>query len=252
MKTSNLIKSFLLAATAGGIALSASAQLMFSSDFEDVSTLAAAGWVGTTGSTISDLRNHTVGGSQSARISTSADRIRRDLGAEVEAFRYTFHIFDDSGTRNYGQALSYVGAGFGDGALQQLFALGKYHTGTHSTNTYQYRFLTGTGAAWFDLPVANIRTADAWVRFDIERTTLSNDINFYVNNTLIHTVTTASFFTVDSVTIGSVAAGITATVGYIDDVSFTAIPEPSTYAAIFGGLALLGAFVYRRRLSVKK
>jgi hypothetical protein len=29
--------------------------------------------------------------------------------------------------------------------------------------------------------------------------------------------------------------------------NFQVIPEPSTYAAIFGGLALIGAFVYRRR-----
>lgn len=41
----------------------------------------------------------------------------------------------------------------------------------------------------------------------------------------------------------------------IDNISFSGlevIPEPGTYAAIFGGLALLGAFVYRRRLSAKK
>src|SRR5690625_4046140 len=35
---------------------------------------------------------------------------------------------------------------------------------------------------------------------------------------------------------------------YADGVAFVqVIPEPSTYAAIFGGLALVGAFVYRRR-----
>jgi hypothetical protein len=34
--------------------------------------------------------------------------------------------------------------------------------------------------------------------------------------------------------------------------SYTLIPEPGTYAAIFGGLALLSAFVYRRRLNAKK
>lgn len=33
----------------------------------------------------------------------------------------------------------------------------------------------------------------------------------------------------------------------IDNVSFTAIPEPSTYAAIFGALALAGVVVHRRR-----
>lgn len=35
------------------------------------------------------------------------------------------------------------------------------------------------------------------------------------------------------------------------DVLTYAIPEPSTYAAIFGGLALLGAFAYRRRSRAK-
>lgn len=43
----------------------------------------------------------------------------------------------------------------------------------------------------------------------------------------------------------------TADQGY-GGIMFEPIPEPSTYAAIFGGLALVGAFVYRRRLSAKK
>jgi hypothetical protein len=40
---------------------------------------------------------------------------------------------------------------------------------------------------------------------------------------------------------------------YADGVAFVeVIPEPSTYAAIFGGLALMGALVYRRRMNAKK
>ena len=35
----------------------------------------------------------------------------------------------------------------------------------------------------------------------------------------------------------------------IDNVTLTAIPEPSTYAAIFGGVALAGAMIVRRRRS---
>lgn len=35
-------------------------------------------------------------------------------------------------------------------------------------------------------------------------------------------------------------------------VMFEPIPEPGTYAAIFGGLALAGALVYRRRIGAKK
>jgi hypothetical protein len=51
--------------------------------------------------------------------------------------------------------------------------------------------------------------------------------------------------TTDTTSIAS-ATGMT---GYVTILSFQiqAVPEPSTYAAIFGGLALAGAAVYRRR-----
>ncbi|HLS29148.1 MAG TPA: PEP-CTERM sorting domain-containing protein [Opitutales bacterium] len=38
----------------------------------------------------------------------------------------------------------------------------------------------------------------------------------------------------------------------IDSLTYSVIPEPSTYAAIFGGLALAGAFIYRRRMGAEK
>lgn len=44
----------------------------------------------------------------------------------------------------------------------------------------------------------------------------------------------------------STAANQTASFDNIS-VAISAVPEPSTYAAIFGGLALVGAVVYRRR-----
>lgn len=37
---------------------------------------------------------------------------------------------------------------------------------------------------------------------------------------------------------------------YLDNISLTAVPEPSSYAAIFGGLALIGTLARRRRRSV--
>jgi hypothetical protein len=51
--------------------------------------------------------------------------------------------------------------------------------------------------------------------------------------------------TTDTTTI----TGATGMTGYVSILSFQiqAIPEPSTYAAIFGGLALAGAVIYRRR-----
>lgn len=48
------------------------------------------------------------------------------------------------------------------------------------------------------------------------------------------------------------APGLTGDIVYgANDISLHIIPEPGTYAAIFGGLALLGAFAYRRRFRVR-
>jgi hypothetical protein len=54
--------------------------------------------------------------------------------------------------------------------------------------------------------------------------------------------------TVSSLTIsGYDTVNYTAGLGSDGVLYFTAIPEPSTYAAILGGLALAGVFIHRRR-----
>jgi hypothetical protein len=151
---------------------------------------------------------------------------------------------------------SYAGSTFGDGALQQIFAIGKYHVGfgtptgifaseTMNTGLYQGRILTGDDAGWFNLPGV-ARTPNQWVKFDLERLD-DGTVNFFVNDVLSRSITSASFFTVDSLMLGSVAAGTTVTVGYFDDVRLEVIPEPSTYALLGVGAVMFAFFARRKK-----
>lgn len=181
-----------------------------------------------------------------------------NLGLEADGyFKLTFWLYDDAGTRTYGDVRSYSGTGFNDGSVQQVFAVGKYQipfgtpTGIFAsevvdTSLYQGRILTGPDSGWFNLPGVT-RTPNAWVKFDLERLN-DGTVNFYVNDTLSRSVSSPIFYEVDSVLLGSVRAGATSTVGYFDDVVVT-IPEPSTFAMIVVAGLALGAKTARRKLA---
>ncbi len=61
---------------------------------------------------------------------------------------------------------------------------------------------------------------------------------------------TTSSFDLGDFTLGTTVSGYTyglAMIGSTLQLTASAIPEPSTYAAIFGALSLVGATVWRRR-----
>jgi len=76
--------------------------------------------------------------------------------------------------------------------------------------------------------------------------TITAPINTYEIGTFTATGTTASF------TVGAPPAGTLHTSGayVVDAISLRDIPEPSTYAMLIGGLALLGFCVHRRAASI--
>lgn len=233
-----------------GAALSlqtATAQVLFSDDFElgmgnwttPVSPATPLDWS-------TDQNAVPGGGLSSALVNSSGDKMYHNLGSEVSGgFFLTFYVFDDTATRSVGEARSYGGAGYADGSLQQLFAVGKYNSVTapgevFSPTNYQARVLTGTGAGWINLNAAGAPLrSPGWHKFDIERLADETTVNFYVDGILGRTFAGATAFTVDSLGIGSVAAGTTTGNSYIDGVSLT-VPEPSALAlfALGGGLLL--------------
>lgn len=239
-----------------GAALSlqtATAQVLFSDDFE----VGMGSWTTASGATALDwsFDQNAVpgGGSYSALVNSSGDKMYHNIGSEVSGgFFLTFYVFDDTATRSFGEARSYTGAGYADGTLQQLFAVGKYNTVTapgevFSPTNYQARVATGTGAGWINLnaPGAPLRSP-GWHKFDIERLADETTVNFYVDGLLGRTFAGATAFSIDSLGIGSVAAGTTAGNSYIDGVMLV-VPEPAATALfVLGGGVLLWHLVRRR------
>jgi hypothetical protein len=130
-------------------------------------------------------------------------------------------------TRWFGELRGYAGGGFGSGGLQQLLAIGRYGvtfgTGTgflagENVNTlnYQGRVLSGANSGIFNLFV--LRSV-GWHKFDIEVAGDGTTVNFYVDNTLGRSIPAATAATIDSVVIGSIAAGTTSGEACFDDLS---------------------------------
>src|SRR5262249_40994084 len=131
---------------------------------------------------ISTSQANPVSGTNTALLTVSTNKMYHDLGVEMPGYaRATFWLYDDGGnqTRFYGDVRSYTGAGFNDGSVQQLFAIGCYHVGFDTDtgtlagesadyNYYQGRVFAGDNTGWFNLYSSPVRSV-GWHRFEIER-----------------------------------------------------------------------------------
>lgn len=175
---------------------------------------------------ISTAQNHTSGGSYSARVDVSSDRMYRNIGAKITGRgRFSFWLYDSTQTRAFAEVRSYTGNSFNSGSLQQLLAAGKYNTvtlpgETYDSTKYQGRIASGPNAGWFNLnaPGAPSRST-GWHKFEIERLADSSTVNWYVDGVLARSFTALNSPGWDSVVIGSVGAGSTAGEAWFDDLT---------------------------------
>ena len=263
-----LKKSVLLIALVSvGVIQSASGQVIFADNFENNSM---ANWTATGTSPLetSNLQNiEPIGGSISAYMNISTDRMHHNLIADNGGLELSGHssftswIYDAGGTasRIFNEVRGYTGAGLpnggtvADGTLQQLLAIGKYNTVTlpgevFDATKYQARLTFGASAGWFNLndPGAPSRSV-GWHKFDIERLADETTINFYVDNVLARSFTGASISSWDTLILGP---GLGTTVGdaWIDGMTVSVgapIPEPAT--GLLLGLAGVFGCLRRRR-----
>lgn len=222
-------------------ALSLTAFSIFREDFEIGNV---SGWTvapSATSLTITTDRNHTTAGTYSGLLTSSANKMYRNLGTEAQGpSRVSFWIYDNNGTQNraFGEVRAYTGAGYASGSLQQIAAAGRYGTafdpgtGTlagQSVNTakYQGRVYGGANTGWFNLdaPGAPNRSV-GWHKFEIERDA-ANSLNFYVDGILSKAVTGANVVTWDSLAIGSAGMGSTVGNAWFDDVAFESLSTPT-------------------------
>ena len=112
----------------------------------------------------------------------------------------------------------------------KLFDLKYSFDGTNFTTFASYTVVT---ASWSS---STQHTGAETFSFDLSSITTLNEAAT-VTFRLVDTSTTA----INGTTVG------TAGTGRVDNFTITSVPEPSTYAAIFGGVALAGAFWQRHR-----
>lgn len=247
MDKMTLLKTFLAAGVTGGIALSASAQVLIDETFDYADTPAMlANWSGGAATLDAGFGNfapsafHPSGTVNSWTGSLSLD-------PAVSPFVLRADIYDD-GTPGM-QTVGFRQAGGAD----PLFEMGHYD---FQSGHYNARILFfGGNENW--VSVHEAAGAVGWNRWEATFTatgvslTLDIGIDGNIDATLVSTGT-APNNPFASLRFGGPSNLSGGDGTFYDNISLEVIPEPSTYAAVFGGLALLGAFVYRRRLSVKK
>jgi hypothetical protein len=260
METKNLMKSFLLAAAAGGIALSASGQLIWSDDFDSHAPgnlTPQGGWTSVTATSAQVSTDQASSGSNSVFIAgtlnNSEQRNQITFAAtgtpnpnNIVVFSFDFYDTNPTGPA-YRQHVN-LQEGAAPSGSAQLIGMGLNNN--IASNYYMGRVLGFNGGAYFRLddPGAPTRTM-GWVNLKVEIS--DSEFRFYVNDILSKTVVNSyTLRSYDTVRLGSGLSNAN-NAAYYDNFMIYAIPEPGTYAAIFGGLALLGAFVYRRRLAKK-
>jgi len=254
-----LLRVICCVAFVGLLASNLSAEpVIFSDDFESGNLSL---WTqGTSALTISTPQNAVpVSGLYSARIDSSADRMYHNFGSELSGnILFTSWIYETSAaTRVFTEIRAYSGAGYANGTLQQVLAIGKYSSAmtmpgeVYDGTKYQGRVVYPSATmGWFNLnaPGAPSRSSDVWHRFDIEVMPSGTDINFYVDGILSRAITgAAAGISYDSVVVG-LGAGSTVGDAWVDGISVAIVPEPGSVALLASGLvALVGLALVRVR-----
>lgn len=245
MKKTNLAKILFLAAAVGGFALSASAQVHWINGATPFTSTNLGeipdGWTisGTRGPAVTD-DTFVVNGNNSVHVPGGGVGIYRpgtfDTAGELNWYFYDDMADDATNGKNIRVGL--MRPADGDAGAPRFGAIAV----ERSVSETNYVAHIGFGFT----PTTVVRT-EGWRQMTLAWSVVADatQVEFYVDGILGHTASHSAIITPTNEWIGAPFASDTG--AWVNT-----IPEPSTYAAIFGGLALLGAFVYRRRLRAKK
>lgn len=140
-----------------------------------------------------------------------------------------------------------VTSGTPSGTLGQLFAFGLYDiANTGDFSLYSYRVLYGSTTGWKRL--SGITPTVGWHKFGITRDA-AGTVNFYVDDTLGATVTGATAYTMNMVSLGGPTSGGAGYGSAYYDGLYIAntVPEPGSMLAFVTGLVGLAGLRLRRK-----
>ena len=167
-----------------------------------------------------------------AEAPSSSNRAYYSLGMEYATFQIMYKLDDETDwlSRQFFEIRGYAGAGYGDGDLEELIAIGATSSGVDTT-VYNARVLTGDG--WINTTTA--KTTE-WVK--LTALIKTSTVEIYVNDVLNASSPRTPGVTLDSIVLGS---GLSSRVSaHFDDVLVSGIPEPASLALLaLGGLALI-------------
>jgi hypothetical protein len=212
--------------------------------FENFASGKMTNWTTVSGGTALTIStNESYGGTYSALCGVSTAKMYHNLSpALIGHTRATFWIYDNKGKQNrwFGSACAYSGAGYGNGALQQILAIGLYNTpfGTNNTGTldgdtveptnYQGEVYAGDNTGYFNLdqPPAPGRSV-GWHEFQIERQSDGATVDFSVDGVLGQEIDgTTNEANWNTVTIGSVGTGSTNGNVWFDNIAIEYLDPP--------------------------
>lgn len=165
-----------------------------------------------------------------AYVNLDTEYIGTDDDPLTFEFMYKLEDATDWWSRNYFEIRGYTGAGYADGDLEELIALGATSSGVDTT-VYNARILTGDG--WIN--TTTTKTTD-WVK--LTALIKTDTVEVYVNDVLNYTSPRTPGVSFDSVVLGSGLSSRVET--HFDDLLISGIPEPASLALLaLGGLALI-------------
>jgi len=242
----------LVSALAGAMTVSAYGQVLLFEDFEDA-TAFDANW-SQSGDGPSFLAEAPDDANNQTLYSEGGLQTRSFTGhtpTDQEWIRIAFRYYD---------TMDALDVAFGDpgdtgrdyfdirnaGDVTSLINLGLHNSAAgNADDEYTFRVFGYEGNAWLD---TGLTRSEGWHEFEIHL--FGESLDMYHNGSAFQEDIP---YTVGEFSIARLGFGFGAVDGashtgvHYDDLTIEVIPEPSTYAAIFGGLALAGAFVMRRR-----
>ncbi len=197
-------------------------------------------------STTDDAKcNHTQDGSYGLAMSSSAERVYHDVDLSTLpncSVKFKLWFYDTMDFRRYGFDSFDIRSTTSD----QVLGLGTYY----SSRVYRYRtlrFANGeTRTEWVNTPIAR---SLGWHLLEIDqyRGPEAGKVEFLIDGKLARRATGVYDTTLDRIVLGLGFSGLERQDGYVDDVSYSLVPEPDSTLALTGGLLGFVGLVRRRR-----